>query len=323
MLAYQEGEDIVIIECKKDASLSGHEDEDVDFWRWRSECRDGWEMERGRAKSRIPEAVFKKSLLLALKVPGDYEPELQEQITVYNEKERQGREQEVLIFLEERERLMAQIELLEELVENFTTRFNWGLVGASDTEELLSTLRVRFEEMQWQVPPRYSDGVDNIFIANYIEGMVDNLIEIVKDNKRLELSIHRYAEGELAFNLLRTLLETPVLPWSFVRMREGEFMMGSPDGEKDRDIVDEVQKRVRLTKDFEIGTSEVTQLQYFLIMDENPSFLKGKTIAIIAYRYDGEWMCPNNPAENMSWDDLHSLWRILGEVQCVFRYARL
>ena len=49
--------------------------------------------------------------------------------------------------------------------------------------------------------------------------------------------------------------------------------MGSPDGEANRDE-DENQKEVRFTRDFEIWATEVTQLQYFLVKDENPSFFK-------------------------------------------------
>ena len=167
VLAYQEGEDIIIMECRKYAPLPDHEDEDVDFWRWRSECRHGWQTERGRFKSRIPEGVFKKSLLLALRVPGDYGPELQEKIIAYNEDKVQ--EQRTPNLLEEKERLTAQIKLLEELIENFTTRFNQEAIDFNDVDELWA-LKSRLEEIEWELSVRDSEiSLDNTIIFQDID----------------------------------------------------------------------------------------------------------------------------------------------------------
>ena len=66
----------------------------------------------------------------------------------------------------------------------------------------------------------------------------------------------------------------------------GEFMMGSPATEKDRDD-DETQHRVTITKTFYLGVTEVTQEQYQKVMGKNPSHFKG----------------PQNPVETVSWDD--------------------
>ena len=54
---------------------------------------------------------------------------------------------------------------------------------------------------------------------------------------------------------------------TFVPVKAGTFLMGSPSTEKGRGD-DEFQHKVTLTQDFEIQTTEVTQLQYILgIMD--------------------------------------------------------
>jgi formylglycine-generating enzyme required for sulfatase activity len=55
-----------------------------------------------------------------------------------------------------------------------------------------------------------------------------------------------------------------------VRIKPGTFMMGSPEGEPDRDA-DEVQHRVTLTRDFLMQATEVTQGQYQEVMGYNPS----------------------------------------------------
>lgn len=67
----------------------------------------------------------------------------------------------------------------------------------------------------------------------------------------------------------------------------GEFVMGSPESEEDRDYSDEDQVKVTLSKGFWIGKYVVTQAQWQVIMGTNPSELKGE----------------NLPVVNVSWDD--------------------
>jgi len=66
----------------------------------------------------------------------------------------------------------------------------------------------------------------------------------------------------------------------------GEFMMGSPGTESDRND-NETQHRVSITKPFYLGVTEVTQEQYQQVMGTNPSQFKG----------------PQNPVEKVSWTD--------------------
>jgi formylglycine-generating enzyme required for sulfatase activity/serine/threonine protein kinase len=71
-----------------------------------------------------------------------------------------------------------------------------------------------------------------------------------------------------------------------VLIPRGEFMMGSPAAEQGRNP-DETQRKVTLTKSFQIGKYEVTQLQYEQVMGINPS----------------EFKSVDNPVEQVSWDD--------------------
>ena len=66
----------------------------------------------------------------------------------------------------------------------------------------------------------------------------------------------------------------------------GEFMMGSPGTESDRDDT-ETQHRVSITKPFYLGVTEVTQEQYQKVMGTNPSEFKGA----------------QNPVETVNWVD--------------------
>ena len=73
-------------------------------------------------------------------------------------------------------------------------------------------------------------------------------------------------------------LEQPVefvnsLKMLMVLIPSGEFQMGSPEGDTDREA-DETQHRVRITQPFYLATCEVTQSQYAAVMGAEP--WKGK-----------------------------------------------
>ena len=67
----------------------------------------------------------------------------------------------------------------------------------------------------------------------------------------------------------------------------GEFLMGSPDSDKDAGADERPQHRVRIAKPFYLGKYLVTQEQWQAVMDNNPSHFKGL----------------KNPVECVSWND--------------------
>jgi len=71
----------------------------------------------------------------------------------------------------------------------------------------------------------------------------------------------------------------------FARLPAGEFLMGSPKDEADRDD-DEVQHRVRITKPFYLGVYEVTQVEYVRVMGKNPAHIVGLTRPVEMVRWD-------------------------------------
>ena len=84
---------------------------------------------------------------------------------------------------------------------------------------------------------------------------------------------------------------------NFKLIPSGEFLMGSPESEEGHDD-DESEHRVRITKSFELGVHEVTQEQYEQVMETNWSEFKG----------------PQNPVENVSWEDAVEFCRKLSEL---------
>ncbi len=84
-------------------------------------------------------------------------------------------------------------------------------------------------------------------------------------------------------------LSDPFKKTDFKKISSGCFTMGSAFGEEGRQN-DELDHRVCLSRDFEIGKYEVTQAQWKAIMGRNPAYFKG---------------CGSNcPVERVSWNDV-------------------
>src|SRR5262249_6609424 len=86
-----------------------------------------------------------------------------------------------------------------------------------------------------------------------------------------------------------------------VLVRQGWFLMGSPEEEKERGNV-EAQHVVRITRAFYLGVHQVTQGQWMAVMGSNPSHFsatggrRSKVIGIDTTAF---------PVENVSWHDAH------------------
>jgi formylglycine-generating enzyme required for sulfatase activity len=92
---------------------------------------------------------------------------------------------------------------------------------------------------------------------------------------------------------------TNSISMKMVLIPAGEFTMGSPDSDSDAPS-HEPQHRVRITKPFYLGATEVTQGQYEKVMGKNPSNFKASG--------------PDAPVEMVSWDDAQEFCRKLSEL---------
>lgn len=91
---------------------------------------------------------------------------------------------------------------------------------------------------------------------------------------------------------------------TFVYIKPGTFMMGSPSSEKARGS-DETLHNVTLTKGFYMQTTEVTQGQWKAIMGSNPSISKN---------------CDDCPVIYVSWDDVQVFIRKLNKKEGSNKY---
>ncbi len=82
-----------------------------------------------------------------------------------------------------------------------------------------------------------------------------------------------------------------ILSVPFQKIEKGSFKMGSKSADK---VI------VEISRPFEIMTKEVTQSQWHRVMGNNPSYFKE------AKHCDDHTngMCPNNPVEKVSWNDV-------------------
>jgi formylglycine-generating enzyme required for sulfatase activity len=85
-----------------------------------------------------------------------------------------------------------------------------------------------------------------------------------------------------------------------VRIAPGEFMMGSPDSDKEAHDYEKPQHRVRITKPFYLGKYPVTQKQYEQVMGKNPSWFakSGKGKDAVANVDTAQF-----PVEYVSWEN--------------------
>jgi formylglycine-generating enzyme required for sulfatase activity len=92
----------------------------------------------------------------------------------------------------------------------------------------------------------------------------------------------------------------------------GEFLMGSPDDDKDADNDEKPQHRVRITRSFYLGLYEVTQEQYQAVMGYNPSWFSangGGKEGVTGRPTD------RHPVENVLWLDAVKFCNKLGEME--------
>ena len=99
------------------------------------------------------------------------------------------------------------------------------------------------------------------------------------------------------------LAEPPKLITNSIGMKlalipPGEFLMGSPDSDKDAGGDEKPQHRVRITQPFYLGMYAVTQGQYRTVTGANPSKVQGSD---------------DLPVETVSWDDAIAFCKKLSE----------
>lgn len=107
----------------------------------------------------------------------------------------------------------------------------------------------------------------------------------------------------------------------FVPVSPGRFVMGSPAAEWGRDA-EETQHPVTLTRGFEMQATEVTQVQFFLVMGRNPSEFSKRIFCDKgnAGTVQGQELCAYHPVENVKGQDVEEFIRRVNQIQNRYTY---
>ena len=97
---------------------------------------------------------------------------------------------------------------------------------------------------------------------------------------------------------------TSTIDIEFVLIQPGEFDMGSPANEKGTFDDERPVHHVTISESFYLSKYEVTQKQWYEVMEDNPSHFKGDDL----------------PVENVSWDDVQEFIKRLNKKESTDKY---
>ena len=125
-------------------------------------------------------------------------------------------------------------------------------------------------------------------------------------------------------------LITNSLGMKFTLIKAGEFLMGSPDTDKDAYDIEKPQHRVRITRPFYLGVHEVTRGQFRMFVDDSGYQTEAEKDGKGGYGWNEEakkfeqnprytWLNPGfeqtdlHPVVNVSWNDAVAFAEWLGK----------
>jgi formylglycine-generating enzyme required for sulfatase activity len=155
---------------------------------------------------------------------------------------------------------------------------------------------------------------DETTLAELTEYVQENVFRFVR--KRHAVSQEPRLLGNVGLVVLRDLgrggpaaelITTRVAGIKLKRIPAREFLMGSPDEDKDASGDEKPRHQVRITRPFYLGVTEVTQGQYRAVTGQSPSHFKGSD---------------DLPVEQVSWNDTIAFCNRLSEAEGLKPYYR-
>ena len=280
ILFYKEGDSITVKEC---VDLTILEEPSH-----REDCT----QKPGTYKAKVAVTEFKNRLNAVLKLPvGNYRPLMKQKIEVYNKQKGQLGDNVADLKRQQSEK-NSKIDRIKAFMANY-----------GKENEYLEAQKARLE-IQLTGLEQKLDGDATSSIAE-VNQAIENLIHKIVDSRSLTQFVYSQHETSFEFNILKSYVDYPgISTAAFASVKAGTFLMGSPLNEVDRGD-NEIQHKVTLTQDFEIQTTEVTQIQYFLVMGYNPSGFKKKEDCLNEHLViNGEELCPDHPVERVSWNNV-------------------
>ena len=251
--------------------------------------RNNCKVKMGRVAN-IPVSDFKKSLKTVLKVPnGDYHLVAKKKLNLHD----LGKKDDIdLEISKERRKLRASITKVKVFIEEFT--------GKNTDPNILSSLRKSLFQFEGEL----NNHAQLEQVIKEINKKIDALLNNIFSNNALEKYISSKGRTGFIFNVLEAYFRTPILSASFQKIEKGTFLMGSLPLNGNRKYNNAGLKQVTISRSFDIMKTEVTQMQWFFVMGSNPSRFNRPKDCKNHIDIRGEGLCPDNPVENISWNDV-------------------
>ncbi len=275
ILFYKDGNNIVIQECESYTVISQ-----------RSDCRP-----KGRARN-TPVSEFKSRLKAALRVENfdTLSAANVQKLKDYHEGVQQAPTAQDLV--RQRDEAQQSVDQLKAFITAY------GADNASPG--LLNELEAKLAALNQKVAE--GQGFSNTVVE--INRLIDNLVDQVIGGAQMNTRSYSADRTGIEYSVLRTYVRPYLAQAAFVPLHAGSFSMGSPSGESNRSS-DERQHNVTLSKDFEIGATEVTQLQWVVVRGSNPSYFKEESYCPDSYmEINGVGLCSDLPVERVSWNEI-------------------
>ena len=255
-------------------------------------------IKQGTKVKNVPILDFKESLKMALRLPtGGYDYFAKEKIEFRNMGEKSVLLNEILYRKRELKEDIARIKFF---IEKFANK--------NFDSKHLSILKNTFLQFEEKINGHAQ--LDQIIYE--INSNVNALIyNILSERGYFFNYVSSNGNTGFIFNVLEAFVKTPMLRISLQRIDKGSFLMGSLPDESRRYNTNAGQKQVTISKSFDIMTTEMTQMQWFSCMGNNPSQFKRPEDCENHLSIRGTNLCPDNPVENVSWKDVQQCIRRL------------
>lgn len=162
-------------------------------------------------------------------------------------------------------------------------------------QEIGTKERQKTRDEQGRIPKKKSKIFMNVSISAIVLGTL--LVGLVM----LTSGCSDISDGSLLFEQ-KTINNS--IGMEFVLIPAGEFNMGSPSDEEDREKYESPLHTVKIENAYYMGKYEVTQKQWVEVMGSNPSHFKGDDL----------------PVEKVSWYDARDFIKKLNEMEGTDKY---
>lgn len=285
---YKSGHRVVIKQCEDNTVL-----------KHRTECV----LKDGTKEKQIDEVEFKKHFKNAFGVPANYATEMANKIKISKE-EKVGN---VESFEKQKIALQASIKKL--------TNFIDAEAAASTDTKKLQVFKVTLNA----IDARLGDNAQLSAAISKINQLTDELVDTIIDRRSIPNFSISQSSANFDYNILQHYIKTPNISMEFATIPAGHFRMGSPFTEVGRSDV-EIPHQVTLTNSFDLQTTEVTQAQWFEVMGYNNSYFSKSKYCDDFQEINNVGLCPSNPVENVSWNEVQEFINKLNAPQETFTY---